>query len=440
MRSFVSKLVLLGPFVALLGGAAPAQRPGELPAETLLFADVDGSAWDADGAVDGVWTWAQPLELEQRLTCGADAECSLALAVAGDLEIAPGAGIEASGGLRLAVDGEVRLAAGSFLATGRGPLSISATRGIAIDGLLSTSADPGFAPAGAGSISIESTGGPGHGVRVGDAATLISEGGLGGGNTIRLAGCGIEVRGLVAAIAQGPGAAVVMSSCEELAIDGRDLDPLLGRPGGQRRGRVEVRGQGGSPRIDLRAAGRVLLDGTELRVGGGEESRIEVTAELGGLSWRHGRGRVERASGRAATRGAGAAADGDGPASGIRLSACDGFDLTGADLRPAAEVELIDACGADEKEDRALSPGLLFGTESPSETAGTRSLPCTPDLILTSQTVTTIEEYEACTSITATDFRVIPRGFVTFRAGQLIVLGEGFSVEGSSRGRWSRRR
>lgn len=54
---------------------------------------------------------------------------------------------------------------------------------------------------------------------------------------------------------------------------------------------------------------------------------------------------------------------------------------------------------------------------------------CTPDVVLTSQTVSATQIFEACSSITAgPDFRVVTPGDVTFRTLDRVVLRNGFSV------------
>lgn len=51
-------------------------------------------------------------------------------------------------------------------------------------------------------------------------------------------------------------------------------------------------------------------------------------------------------------------------------------------------------------------------------------------LDLAGQTVDTVAIFEACDTLTAADgFRVSAPGEVTFRAGNRIVLGDGFSVD-----------
>ena len=52
-----------------------------------------------------------------------------------------------------------------------------------------------------------------------------------------------------------------------------------------------------------------------------------------------------------------------------------------------------------------------------------------PNQDLSGMTVTTTETYEACNSITASDFSIVAPGNATFRAGTGITLGEGFVVE-----------
>jgi len=53
----------------------------------------------------------------------------------------------------------------------------------------------------------------------------------------------------------------------------------------------------------------------------------------------------------------------------------------------------------------------------------------THDLVLTAQTVSDAQQFDACQTITAsTGFAVVGPGTVTFRAGRTIALGSGFSI------------
>lgn len=81
--------------------------------------------------------------------------------------------------------------------------------------------------------------------------------------------------------------------------------------------------------------------------------------------------------------------------------------------------------------------GRLAGEPGPLREHPVDELPGFPavsDLDLSAQTVGTTETFEACDTISAGDgFEVGPTGDVTFRAGNLVVLRDGFSVADGGR-------
>jgi PKD repeat protein len=59
---------------------------------------------------------------------------------------------------------------------------------------------------------------------------------------------------------------------------------------------------------------------------------------------------------------------------------------------------------------------------------------CVSDVVLTHQSVSDVESFLGCSTVTAeSGFVVTATGDVTFRAGRRIVLGNGFSVEDGGR-------
>jgi hypothetical protein len=78
-------------------------------------------------------------------------------------------------------------------------------------------------------------------------------------------------------------------------------------------------------------------------------------------------------------------------------------------------------------EDGNFIPDTLIGPYEPI--AVIEHGPVTVDDMM----IMTIEEFKAPTILSSTNTRIVPRGYVTYRAGESIVLNNGFSVEGSSR-------
>jgi hypothetical protein len=78
-------------------------------------------------------------------------------------------------------------------------------------------------------------------------------------------------------------------------------------------------------------------------------------------------------------------------------------------------------------EDGNFIPDTLIGPYQPI--AVIEHGPVTVDDMM----IMTIEEFEAPTILSSANTRIVPRGYVTYRAGESIVLDNGFSVEGSSR-------
>ena len=406
-------LRLFVPFALIFVVTAPsAEKAAPRPAE-LSFFSLDGSVEDADGAADGVWTVAEDFVLAGRLGCaetGDDAgDCRMRLRVEGDLELLAGSAIVAGGGLSLEVAGDLKVATGAFVVSERGHVALSADGDVVIAGLVTAG---GRGRPESPALSIAAHGGPESGFHLASSGAILTTGDRGSGNTIELSGCGLEVYGLVAAAGSGAHGSVSLRSCTGIRVDGSDL--LTGRPGGARRGQIEVSGRGRST-IDLWAVEAVELTGSELRAGGGPGGRIEIESARGRVNWRRGRGEA----------GAGAGS--------IHLAACTGVDTDGSLLAPAPQIS--DSCAEEpETEDAPLHGGALdlFTPQAAEETTALAPVSCTPNLAIDNQVITTIEEFVACDTLTSANTRIIPRGYVTYRAGKLIVLDNGFSVENAN--------
>ena len=268
---------------------------------TQSFASLDGSGSDHDGAANGVFTVNDgDLVVSGVVNCnddgGGDSACAMSFAVSGNLTIGAGGALYAEnrtgtgngGPISLTVGGDLALAANAVVSTasksstgatggaiaanvGRnislaagstidsgsanargGNIALAAAGLVSVDGnvlsgpsrtLLATRLGGGAALEGGtsnsigGAITISSTTFAEPAIVVGAAANVVSQGGDGGTGAVTVDGCGIQIRGLVAALARKDGAAKVnIRSGKDVLIDGRDL----GVAGGTRMGRVRA--------------------------------------------------------------------------------------------------------------------------------------------------------------------------------------------------------
>lgn len=160
------------------------------------------------------------------------------------------------GAITANVNGTVTIAAGSTIDSGSanargGAITIAAAGLVTVDGnvlsgpsrtILSTRLSGGAALDGGtsnttgGTIAISSSSFAEPAVVVGPMANIVSQGGDGGAGPVTLDGCGITVRGLIAALSRKDGAArISIRSGKDVLIDGRDLGAT-----GIRMGRVRA--------------------------------------------------------------------------------------------------------------------------------------------------------------------------------------------------------
>ncbi|HJQ36869.1 MAG TPA: hypothetical protein VKB93_07005, partial [Thermoanaerobaculia bacterium] len=273
---------------------------------TQTFASLDGSSSDHDGTANGVFTVSDGnLVVNGTVNCNdegvnSNSGCPMAFAVSGNLTINSGGALYAEnrtaggnggaitltvggnlalngtaivsaastsgngtngGAISITVTGTVTLAsgttidAGSANATG-GNITIAAGGTVTVDGnvysgpsrtLLSTrltgaALDGGKNNQIGGAISISSTTYVESGVVISANANVISQGDQSGTGGVTINGCGVEVRGLVAALSLKESAAkVTIRSGKSLLVDSRDLGAS-----GTRMGRVRADAPTGS--------------------------------------------------------------------------------------------------------------------------------------------------------------------------------------------------
>ena len=255
---------------------------------TNSFASLDGSSSDHDGAVNGVFTVSDGnLVVNGVVSCnddaGSDSACAMAFSASGNITIgATGAlyaenrsGSGSGGAIKLTAGGNVALGSGAVVSTASksssgsgggaiatsaggtvsvasgatidsgsfnaagGAISIAAGGRVTIDGnvlsgpsrtVLSTrlhggpALDGGTSNGIGGSITIASTSYSEPAIVIGAIANVVSQGADNGAGPVTLDGCGITVRGLVAALSRKAGVAnVSIRSGKDVLIDGRDL-------------------------------------------------------------------------------------------------------------------------------------------------------------------------------------------------------------------------
>jgi hypothetical protein len=157
---------------------------------------------------------------------------AITFSVAGSVTLEPGSLVAAN-----AAGGK----AGNIAVTGAGQISLL---GLITSGpsarILSTALTGPVLKAGedhqtGGSIEVTCNGFGQPGVLVGSRAVIVSQGETGGAGPVTLSGCGIEVKGLVAAVSREDGPSrVALLSGQGISIDGRDFGvrrPTFGRFG-----------------------------------------------------------------------------------------------------------------------------------------------------------------------------------------------------------------
>jgi Bacterial Ig domain/Bacterial cadherin-like domain len=307
-----------------VGMAAPAAFAHDVTISgTTSFAALDGSSLDHDGVANGVFTVSDGnLVVNGVVNCNddgvGDSACSMAFAVSGNMTVNSGGALYAenrSGGgtggnitlnvggnlalngtaivstasktssganggpISATVGGSVALASGTTIDAGSanargGNVTLVAAGAVSVDGnvlsgpsrtvlatrLTDVILDGGTSNSIGGQITIRSTSFAEPAVVVGANANVVSQGSDGGAGPVTVEGCGIQVRGLVAALSRKDSAAkVAIRSGRSLLVDGRDLGGS-----GTRMGRVRADAPSGTAinkGVDLFAVGSVSVLG-----------------------------------------------------------------------------------------------------------------------------------------------------------------------------------
>ena len=280
---------------------------------TQSFASLDGSANDHDGVANGVFTVNDGnLVVGGVVNCNDDGSagnsaCGMAFSVSGNLAVNAGGALYAEnrsgsgsgGAIALTVGGNLTLSGNAIISSAStsnsanangGAINATVAGGVAIGA--GTTIDSGSPGGSAGSIALAAggvvaidgnvlagpsraiaatrltgavlTGGGGNqnggqisftsttfiepAVLIGATANVVSQGENAVGS-VKLDGCGVEVRGLVASISRNTSAVVVIRSGKGTVIDGRDLGAA-----GLRHGRVRadsLAGTAAANRVDI---------------------------------------------------------------------------------------------------------------------------------------------------------------------------------------------
>src|SRR5436190_3334691 len=252
---------------------------------TQNFSVLDGSSADHDGVVNGVFTVSDGnLFVNGVVNCNDDtttSACPMSFAVSGNMTINSGGALYAEnrsgsgtgaaitltvggnlalngtaivstssksssgstgGAITANVSGSVALASGTTIDSGAanaagGSITIAAGNVISVDGnvlsgpsrtILSTrltdlALDGGTGNSVGGAITIGSSTFVEPALTVGANANIISQGSDGGAGPVKLDACGIQIKGLVAALSSKDGAAQIsIRSGKDVRIDGRD--------------------------------------------------------------------------------------------------------------------------------------------------------------------------------------------------------------------------
>ena len=285
MRS-LSVRALLSLFVLLVLTPAVFAHDVTLTG-TQSFASLDGSASDHDGTVNGVFTVSDGnLTVNGVVNCnddgGGDSACPMTFAVSGNLTINSGGALFAEnrsgggtggaitltvgghlalngnavvstasssssgangGAITANVSGNISVGAGTTIDSGSanargGNLTLAAAGLVTVDGnvlsgpsrtLLSTRLTGAALSGGTGNqvggaITISSNTFAEPAIVIGSTANVISQGTDNGAGPVTIDGCGVQVRGLIAALGSKTSTSkVAIRSGKDVLIDGRDL-------------------------------------------------------------------------------------------------------------------------------------------------------------------------------------------------------------------------
>jgi VCBS repeat-containing protein len=456
---------------AIIAVVLPAYADDVTVGGNVAFSALDGSVLDHDGAANGVFTVSDGnLTILGAVNCNDDGPgnanaCSMRFAVSGNMTIAAGGALYAEnrtgggsggnitldigqnlllragaivssatahtdigGNITFHVAGTAMLDAGSIVSSGStggraGAIAINANGRITIDGLvasgpgraLSATVKTGDVLAGGsskqqgGTITVHSP----KTVSVGASAILVSQGRNNGSGLVLLEGCGLDVQGLVASVAdRGTDSAVTLRSGTTIIVNGgmvradspagdatpyrvrvlaRDAIQIVGPAGPlyALNANPGANNMGGGTIDVVSTDGTVTVSGNVARAGdtanGNSGGRINIAAK----------GNVTADT--AVIRANGAAPAGAGGAIALRsYSGAVSWNLGTGDVRPAGTITLT-YCTALSTAGSSFPAGFPTSTQTcspaaPSLPAGETSLPSCNDAPVASNDAYSVAE------------------------------------------------
>ncbi|HKO58082.1 MAG TPA: Ig-like domain-containing protein, partial [Thermoanaerobaculia bacterium] len=268
--------------------ALPAFADNVTISGTVDFATIDGSAQDHDHAANGVFTVDDGnLTISGTVNCNDDGPgnagaCAMKFAVSGNFTMTPGSGLfaenrkgngaggnitinaggnvllqgatvsqagaiissgsdssnDAGGQIAITAGGTARLEAGTIVSAGSksaqsGNIDVTSGGKLEAGGAIvsgpSANLSGGSGLQKGGNISLVSNTHGEPGITVTESALIASQGENAGAGTVKLEGCGIDVRGTVSSLSKkGNANAVLLRSGTGVTIDSRDLGSVSG--------------------------------------------------------------------------------------------------------------------------------------------------------------------------------------------------------------------
>jgi hypothetical protein len=286
MKALRAALVLCSLLLPFWISASPATASPLTLSGTILFSSLDGSAQDADGLVNGVFTVNGDLVLDGTIKCNDDlpllagaSACPIRIAVSGNMVMNAGSGLFAEN-RRSGGDG------GNITLTVGGDLTLHGSTASLPGAVVSSSRTAGSSGH-AGDVSMDVSGR----VLTEAGSAIAASTGSGNAGTIQvISGGPIQIAGLVAS---GPSRTVLASRWDDVALSGGDS--------GQAGGPILLRSRSGAgPGLKIESTGVVVSqgEGNGARLVLLEACGIEVRGLVASLSRDKGPSQVALRSGK----------------------------------------------------------------------------------------------------------------------------------------------
>jgi Bacterial Ig domain len=286
MKALRAAFVFCSLLLPLWASERPAAASPLTLSGTILFSSLDGSAQDADGVANGVFTVNGDLVLDGTINCNDDlplpagsGACPIRVAVSGNMVMNAGSGLFAEN-RRSGGDG------GNIALTVGGDLTLHGSTASLPGAVVSSSRTAG-ASGHAGDVSMDVSGS----VKTEAGSAIAASTGSGNAGTIQvIAGGPVQIAGLVAS---GPSRTVLASRWDDVALSGGDS--------GQAGGPILLRSRSGTgPGLKIESTGVVVSqgEGNGARLVLLEACGIEVRGLVASLSRDKGPSQVALRSGK----------------------------------------------------------------------------------------------------------------------------------------------